>query len=104
MSSQHTKNLGVLTSGGDAPGMNAAVRAVIRTALHQDLDVYAVYEGYQGMVDGVYSSFENAKDVLQSWLKEDPRAGYFIQSWKLDTDHDGSEIVFSTYKSKQNND
>ncbi|MFW6042436.1 MAG: 6-phosphofructokinase [Chloroflexota bacterium] len=46
------KRIGVLTSGGDAPGMNAAVRAVVRTALDQGIEVYAVYEGYQGMVDG----------------------------------------------------
>ncbi len=46
------KTIGVLTSGGDAPGMNAAVRAVVRTALDHDLQVYAIYEGYQGMVDG----------------------------------------------------
>lgn len=47
-----TNSIGVLTSGGDAPGMNAAVRAVVRTALDKGLDVYAIYEGYQGMVDG----------------------------------------------------
>src|SRR6266545_7874229 len=47
-----TKRLGILTSGGDAPGMNAAVRAVARAALDQGMDVYAIYEGYQGMVDG----------------------------------------------------
>ncbi|MFN8597018.1 MAG: 6-phosphofructokinase [Anaerolineae bacterium] len=45
------KRLAVLTSGGDAPGMNAAVRAVIRTALDRGVTVYAIYEGYQGMVD-----------------------------------------------------
>jgi 6-phosphofructokinase 1 len=45
-------NIGVLTSGGDAPGMNAAVRAIVRTALDQGAEVYAIYEGYQGMVDG----------------------------------------------------
>lgn len=45
-------SIGVLTSGGDAQGMNAAVRAVVRTALHQGAAVYAIYEGYQGMVDG----------------------------------------------------
>jgi 6-phosphofructokinase 1 len=44
--------LGVLTSGGDAPGMNAAVRAVVRSALNRGLRVFAIYEGYQGMVDG----------------------------------------------------
>lgn len=52
MSIQPTRTLGVLTSGGDAPGMNAAVRAVVRTALHHGLHVYAIYEGYQGMIDG----------------------------------------------------
>ena len=46
------KKIGVLTSGGDAPGMNAAVRAVVRAGLEQGAEVYAVYEGYQGMVDG----------------------------------------------------
>jgi 6-phosphofructokinase 1 len=46
------KRIGVMTSGGDAQGMNAAVRAVIRTALFHGLEVYAIYEGYQGMVEG----------------------------------------------------
>lgn len=44
--------IGVLTSGGDAQGMNAAVRAVVRAALHAGATVHAIYEGYQGMVDG----------------------------------------------------
>ncbi len=52
MSTQPKKCLGVLTSGGDAPGMNAAVRAVVRTGLDRGVEVYAIYEGYQGMVDG----------------------------------------------------
>ncbi len=46
------KVIGVLTSGGDAPGMNAALRAVVRTALSMGAQTYAIYEGYQGMVDG----------------------------------------------------
>jgi 6-phosphofructokinase 1 len=44
--------IGVMTSGGDAPGMNAAVRAVVKTALIYGIDVYAFFQGYQGMVDG----------------------------------------------------
>ncbi|AKT50712.1 6-phosphofructokinase [Arsenicicoccus sp. oral taxon 190] len=44
--------IAVLTSGGDAQGMNAAVRAVVRTALHLGAEVFVIYEGYQGMVDG----------------------------------------------------
>lgn len=45
-------SLGVLTSGGDAQGMNAAVRAVVRTALYKGLDVYAIIQGYNGMYLG----------------------------------------------------
>ena len=45
-------SIGVLTSGGDAPGMNPAVRAVIRTSLHYGIDVFAIHEGYQGLVMG----------------------------------------------------
>ncbi len=52
MAWNHKRSLGVLTSGGDAPGMNAAVRAVVRTALDRGVDIYAIYEGYQGMVTG----------------------------------------------------
>ncbi|MEI9946514.1 MAG: 6-phosphofructokinase [Chitinophagaceae bacterium] len=43
--------IGVLTSGGDAPGMNAAIRAVVRTAIYHDIEVYGVMRGYQGMLD-----------------------------------------------------
>lgn len=46
------KRIGVMTSGGDAPGMNAALRAVVRTAIDKGAEVYVIYEGYQGMVDG----------------------------------------------------
>ncbi len=49
---QRAKSLAVLTSGGDAAGMNAAVRAVVRAGLAADLEVYTVYEGFQGLVDG----------------------------------------------------
>ena len=44
--------IGVLTSGGDAQGMNSAVRSVVRTALNRGVEVFAIYEGYQGMVEG----------------------------------------------------
>ena len=44
--------IGVLTSGGDAPGMNAAVRAVVRTACENGLKVYGINRGYQGLIDG----------------------------------------------------
>ena len=46
------KRIGVLTSGGDAPGMNAAVRAVTRLALYKGVEVMGIYNGYQGLIDG----------------------------------------------------
>ena len=46
------KSVGVLTSGGDAPGMNAAIRAVVRNGLSQGLNVWGVYEGYSGLIEG----------------------------------------------------
>ena len=46
------KKIGVLTSGGDAPGMNAAVRAVTRYALSRGIEVYGIYEGYKGLIEG----------------------------------------------------
>lgn len=52
MSQPDPIKLGVLTSGGDAQGMNAAVRAVVRTAISRGVEVYAIFEGYQGMIDG----------------------------------------------------
>ena len=46
------KKVGVLTSGGDAPGMNAAVRAVVRAGLANGFEVYAIYDGYRGLYEG----------------------------------------------------
>ncbi len=52
MSENKLNCIGVMTSGGDAPGMNAAVRAVVKTALFYGIDVYAIFHGYQGMLEG----------------------------------------------------
>ena len=46
------KNIGVLTSGGDAPGMNAAVRAVVRAAISKGMNVYGIHRGYVGLLTG----------------------------------------------------
>lgn len=46
------KRIGVLTSGGDSPGMNAAVRAVVRKAIYHDVEVYGIYNGYAGLISG----------------------------------------------------
>lgn len=57
------KNIGILTSGGDAQGMNAAVRAVVRCAIGRGVDAYAIIDGYQGMVDGTGIVRMNWEDV-----------------------------------------
>ncbi|CDQ39332.1 MULTISPECIES: 6-phosphofructokinase [Virgibacillus] len=46
------KKIGVLTSGGDAPGMNAAIRAVVRKAIYHNIEVYGIKYGYQGLMEG----------------------------------------------------
>ena len=52
MSNINSHRLGVLTSGGDAQGMNAALRSIVRTALSEGIDVFSIFEGYKGMVEG----------------------------------------------------
>ncbi len=46
------KRIGVLTSGGDSPGMNAAIRAVVRKAIYHGVEVYGIYQGYAGLISG----------------------------------------------------
>ena len=60
--SQSIKNIGVLTSGGDAPGMNAAIRSVVRTCAYLNIKCTAIYRGYQGMIEGDFEIF-NARSV-----------------------------------------
>ncbi|NUO03696.1 MAG: 6-phosphofructokinase [Saprospiraceae bacterium] len=52
------KRIAVFTSGGDAPGMNAALRAVVRTAAFHDLHVHGIFRGYEGMIDGEFKRLE----------------------------------------------
>ncbi|CDO01648.1 6-phosphofructokinase [Oceanobacillus picturae] len=52
------KRIGVLTSGGDAPGMNAAIRAVVRKAIYHDIEVYGIKYGYQGLMEGNIEKME----------------------------------------------
>lgn len=56
--------IGVLTSGGDAPGMNAAIRAVVRTAISYGMEAYGIYDGYKGLVEGKIVKLER-NDVGQ---------------------------------------
>ncbi|MBR2951457.1 MAG: 6-phosphofructokinase [Clostridia bacterium] len=59
---QKFKKIGILTSGGDAPGMNAAIRAVTRTALAHNVEVYGIYRGYSGLIGGDIKQF-SIRDV-----------------------------------------
>ena len=61
------KKIGVLTSGGDSPGMNAAVRAVVRKGLSMGMEVYGIQRGYEGLLDGEIQKMEwsSVGDILQ---------------------------------------
>ncbi|SDB94553.1 6-phosphofructokinase [Pelagirhabdus alkalitolerans] len=61
------KKIGVLTSGGDAPGMNAAIRAVVRKGIYHDIEVYGIYNGFQGLMDGKIEKMElgTVGDMIQ---------------------------------------
>lgn len=60
------KTIGVLTSGGDAPGMNAAIRAVVRTALGMGMKVYGIRRGYNGLIEGdIYEmNLRSVSDII----------------------------------------
>ena len=61
------KCIGILTSGGDAPGMNAAIRAVTRAAIYNGLQVKGIYRGYKGLVTGEIKEFksQNVSNIIQ---------------------------------------
>ena len=60
------KNIGVLTSGGDSPGMNAAVRAVVRTCAYHNVGCFGIYQGYQGLIDNNMKlmNARSVKDII----------------------------------------
>ncbi|SDK42935.1 6-phosphofructokinase [Sediminibacillus albus] len=61
------RKIGVLTSGGDSPGMNAAIRAVVRKAIYHDVEVFGIYNGYQGLIDGNIQQMDigSVGDIIQ---------------------------------------
>jgi len=69
------KRIGVLTSGGDAPGMNAAIRAVVRAGFFYNLEMYGIYRGYEGMIQDDIKKLEskNIAHILE-------RGGTFLKS------------------------
>lgn len=73
------KTIGVLTSGGDAPGMNAAIRAVVRTAHSEGLEVVAFRHGYKGLIEGNYKTLgtSDVSNIIQ-------RGGTVLKSARCD--------------------
>ena len=59
------RRIGVFTSGGDAPGMNAAIRAVVRTSLHMGIECVGIRRGYHGLINGDFTklTFESVSDL-----------------------------------------
>lgn len=64
----YRKKIGVMTSGGDSPGMNAAVRAVVRAGIFKGCDVFAIYEGYEGLVKGGSYIKQMQWEDVRGWL------------------------------------
>ena len=69
------KKIAVLTSGGDSPGMNLCLRAVVRKAIYNNIEVYGIYQGYQGLLDDNIHKLElgSVGDTIQ-------RGGTFLYS------------------------
>src|SRR4030095_14706183 len=67
LNKNNIRRIGVYSSGGDAPGMNAAIRAVVRTGTYYDLHIYGVYRGYEGMIDGQIERLDkgNVGNIIQ---------------------------------------
>lgn len=61
------KKIGVLTSGGDSPGMNAAIRAIVRCGIEKDMEVYGIHRGYEGLIEGEIEQMDRSSvgDILQ---------------------------------------
>ncbi|HLW20680.1 MAG TPA: 6-phosphofructokinase [Cyclobacteriaceae bacterium] len=75
MENKSLSKIGVLTSGGDAPGMNAAIRAVVRSAMYYNIEVYGIYRGYEGMITNDIKKLDT-KNV--AYILE--RGGTFLKS------------------------
>ncbi len=77
------KRIGVLTSGGDAPGMNAAIRSVVRMALSSDMEVCGIRKGYTGLLNGLFKfmNARNVSDILH-------RGGTILQSSRCPEFHE----------------
>ncbi|EAQ50385.1 MULTISPECIES: 6-phosphofructokinase [Leeuwenhoekiella] len=92
---QKIRKIGVLTSGGDSPGMNAAVRAVVRTCAYHKIDCVGVYRGYEGLIDGDFEPMDarSVRDIIN-------RGGTMLKSARSDRFRtpEGRKIAFDNLK------
>jgi len=93
--SNKIKSLGVFTSGGDAPGMNACIRAVVRTALHYGLKVHGIQQGYEGMIDGEIDEMQShsVSNIIQ-------KGGTILKSARSERfmTEDGRKLAYESLK------
>jgi 6-phosphofructokinase 1 len=77
--SKKIKKIGVITSGGDAPGMNAAIRSVVRTCAYHTIECVGIYRGYEGMIEGDFKvlSARNVNNIIN-------RGGTILKSARCD--------------------
>jgi 6-phosphofructokinase 1 len=71
--SDSIKKIGIFTSGGDAPGMNAALRAVVRSAIYYNKEILGIMRGYEGMIDGDFVEL-SARSVEVCAKRKIPRS------------------------------
>ena len=92
------RKIGVLTSGGDSPGMNAAIRAVTRSALSNGIEVVGIHDGYKGLVEGNYEPFTKVS-VSETMA----RGGTILGSARLPEFKDEEVVLKGCQKLKENN-
>lgn len=92
------RKIGILTSGGDSPGMNAAIRSVTRVALSNGIEVVGIKDGYKGLVNGDYVKFDRSSvsDILS-------RGGTILGSARLPEFKDEKVQLEGVKKLKENN-
>lgn len=84
MEERSIKKVGVLTSGGDAPGMNAAIRAVVRSCVYNGLECVGIYRGYEGLIEGDFKDLDarSVKNIINrggTVLKSARSKGFFTK-------------------------
>lgn len=93
--SQKLKRIAVFTSGGDAPGMNAGLRAVVRTSAHYEMEVFGIHGGYEGMIDGNLKKLEirDVGNIIQ-------RGGTFLKTARSQRfmTEEGRKLAFESLK------